>query len=690
MTNHSNPTCAYKYETPTDHDYCEGITLDRPQFSACPHPVVDSDRDRCLFHFGDHSFPESQLSEEFEAVLTDPDRQANFAGGHLSGLELAGKTLSTPEGDPIDLRGVTIDGDLNLTDACIEVPLLLDNAAITGSIAADGAQFDAPVSLVNANIGRRIFMHEATVVGGIAASGLAASYVDTRSLHVEGPMTLDEAQFSAVVTMGRATIDGPLSAIGAHFERPVDCTGVTVAGTLDLSGGQFDDKFDLIAATLKRDVDMTGCIVENSFDVRHSDIGGDLHLSECEFGDEVTLDGVTCDGNEVVCSDAVFAGGLSGSNISLPTATATFDGSRFGGEAWFVYGTFGGPVSFARATFTEALHLRDATFERSLILSNMDSSSATYLHQATINGALDASEATFNHLQFSATAHGSVTFEGTDIDARGLFMRSEFGDNACFDYTSFAGNPDFTDTRFTGETSWEGTEFLVEPTFEGTRFAHEIDFSTASFPPDSARGLAEYRRDMILARPQDLRHIGETIPKIANPSDVSVPIGTDHLIQDQATLAKAVTSALAGLRHGEWYAEFGEGLQTARTAVAQIATADDVMIVYGLELSPDASSPDEFLDAAHLVCVYGKQDDNSYVLGHFAEGNLDDLDYLISVPANDSAFEAGASVATLGELRAATIRHQAFRAAGLVKQGGDGPHLNRLLVPVLTAASTLS
>lgn len=171
MTEDTARSCTYKYELPpTATSPDESIDIPRPESQRCPHATVDDENERCLFHHLDPDYPVDRVTEQFLDALADESRPPTFAGGQLSGLRLEDETLTTPTGDPIDLRGATIDGDLDLTNATVEVPLLLDCAAITGSFIATNAEFAAPVSLADADIGRRVFLQKASVSGGIVAN----------------------------------------------------------------------------------------------------------------------------------------------------------------------------------------------------------------------------------------------------------------------------------------------------------------------------------------------------------------------------------------------------------------------------------------------------------------------------------------------------------------------------------------
>lgn len=679
-------TCTYEYESaPAAIAPDESVEIPRPDPHGCPHTVADTENNRCLFHHFDPDYPVDQITEQFLTALADETRSPTFTGSQLSGLQLAGETLTTPDRDPIDLRGATIDGDLDLTNATIEVPLLLDDAAIRGSFIATDATFTAPVSLVNADIGSRMFLQGTSIVGGFVANGLDAGLIDARSWTVEGPTILRAATFASNVTLAQSTFDGSLSLRDTSFNYSIDATGATVNGPLVLAGLDVTEDMDLIASRIAGEVTGNAMRVGGDVDWRHGHIDGSLNVAQSEFEAEAMFEALSVNGASAEFS-AVHFGGETSFSMSRFEATETdFSEALFDGAVWFPYATFDGDVTFEGATFNGVAHLRDATFERDLSLATVKATRQTYLHGSTIHGDFTAADATFNHVQFSATVHGDATFERARFDEQGIFSRSQFSGSATFDHASFAGGPNFDDTRFTGPTSFEETEFLVEPSFEGTRFAIDPDLGAARYPTPASRDLDDLRKSMILARPETLQNTGLTVTIPAPDEDVIIPAKTSHLIEDDTDRTKLITQALTSLDQREWYQLFNDGLRTARTAVAQLDDGGETVLVFGVRVDPDVDDMSSLIQHASIVGVYTQRDATA-TFGHLTP-DLSGLDYLIPVPTADSAFEAGASVAVLQELMVAMIRQQSYRTAILQKRGDNTPNVNTALLPVLVAAA---
>lgn len=582
MANTEPRSCAYEYEAISTIEPDAAIPIDRPTASACPHTVVDTETNRCLFHQVDPEYPVDRITEQFQEAIGDATQSPTFAGGQLSGLHLEGAVISTPDGHPIDLRGTTIDGDLDLTDATVEVPLLLDEAAITGSFIATDAEFTAPLSLVGTNIGRRCFLQRAVLAGGIVGNALNAGYLDARGVIVDGPCVFDDATFSADVLLAQSRFDGSLRLSGTTFERNVDAISIEVDGSVTISQANFGGEFDLIASEITGDFDARSGTASGDVDCRHLQLGGDLEVSDTQFDGETQFEGLVVEGNSATFADSRFTGKSDFSNTQFQSDTVLFTDTVFDGEAWFTYAAFDGDVAFRGAEWNAITHLRDATFKGDLSLDHVRSSGQLFLHGSTIHGAFSAADATFNHMQFSATVHGDADFSRAKFDEIGLFPKSEFRGKTTFELASFAGTPDFSDSRFAGPTSFERTEFLVEPDFENARFAIDPDLDAARYPMPASRNLDEMRTSMILARPESLEHTGLTIPAEEIDGDIVIPAHTDHLIEDDVDRTKIVTKALSDLDGKEWHRLFEDAIRTARTAVAQLSSTGETVMVFGL------------------------------------------------------------------------------------------------------------
>ncbi|MFC4540381.1 hypothetical protein ACFO5R_00325 [Halosolutus amylolyticus] len=182
MAHTTASACSYRYQTLSHTQPADTVDVPRTDPDGCPHPAADGEDDRCLFHATEREFPPAALTESFIDSVKSPERDATFAGGRLGDLDLSNRVLDTSDGEPIDLRGVTIDGSIDLTGAIVNVPLLLGNAALTGALEGERSTFEAPVDLAGTSVEKGVYLHNATFESGIAANGFeVASLMRVRS-----------------------------------------------------------------------------------------------------------------------------------------------------------------------------------------------------------------------------------------------------------------------------------------------------------------------------------------------------------------------------------------------------------------------------------------------------------------------------------------------------------------------------
>ena len=165
--------------------------------------------------------------------------------------------------------------------------------------------------------------------------------------------------------------------------------------------------------------------------------------------------------------------------------------------------------------------------------------------------------------------------------------------------------------------------------------------------------------------------------------DISIPATAAHLVEDNLGNTKAVVDALSDFDQRSWHSFCEEPLRTARTAVAYLPNRDNAVLVFGLRINEQETGA-ALLAEARVVGVYCRTDDE-VVFGHL-DPTLDQLDYLLPIPASDEAFESGAAVATATESHKAALRSETFRAAMLGKQQNDEQPVHQLVVPVLVGA----
>lgn len=686
----SRSTCSYTYETLSHTEPSSEVPLPRVEPSHCPHTAGEGNDERCLFHSAEREFPPDAISSALLDAVNSPDRPAVFAGGRIGKLDLSGRVLATPDGSPIDLRGATIDGTLNLRDATIKVPLLIGNAAITGALDAKGAQFDAPLSLAGADIGGKLNFHDTIINGGIAANNLSAGFVDARGLTVHGATTFQHASFNANTRFSRTTFDGNVSFANANWRLLADFASTRITGTATFHRATIGGEFRLNSAALEDGIDLSKCTVSDDASFCHAVVDGVLNASQTTFDGDADFEDLRCTGPRTQADEATFNGHTSFS-LSEFDGVVSLTNTSFLDEAWFTHAIFNDSVNLSGSRAENFIHLRDSTFNDDLSLADVEFEHQSFLHGSTIQGGVDATDATFDHFQFSATVHGDTDFRGSRFDGRGIFSNSEFGGRAWFDTASFAGGPDFSDCRFKQRVTFDDAEFLVEPTFDDARFAVNPDFEAANYPQSSSMNLSESRRNLIVARPEDLRNSGFTVPVEAMNGDIIIPAEATNLLQVPVSRAKVVTAVLNGLDQPDWYSRFKRSVELARTAVSELNVdrGSHAEVVFGLTLNKDGDDPASFLSAATLVGAYTTDADETEFTFSYLNPELSDIDHFITVSIHDDAFESGASVGSHMEYRKALFRRQLLEQT-LLEQGEASSKYSRDALPALVGIARLS
>jgi hypothetical protein len=637
----------------------------------------------------DEEYPSSEATEAFQEALTDKTRQPTFAGGYFPGLELTDEGVTTPDKQPLDLRGVIIDGTLDLTGAVVEVPLLLDGASITGEFVAEDATFEGPVSLVGTAISGSMYWQGAEINGGVVANELDAMYLDWRDISIEGELVFDSADFASSLKLPRSTISGTLSIEEAAFDWHVDATALSVGGDISAVDLAVDGDVDFVGSNVDGDLDMRKSTIGGDAEWDHTSIGGELRASDCTIDGEAGFDDVQVRGGACVFDGAQFGEKADFASIAVSEGRFSATEAVFPDEVWFTHAVIVDATDLSRAVFEGETNLRDAEFRGGLSLRGAEGTDQVWLHGSRIEGSLDCTASEFDYIQFSATVHGDADFERATFVDKTVFSSSTFHGRVWFDEASFAGYTDFSKARFTERVSFDDAEFLVEPSFEEARFAFTPDFSVAEFPIDVEIDPQDRARkwQLVLDQPESLLNDGFEIPTEDLVDDIVVPAALNHLVEDQLSRTKAVTYALSQLGQDGWASLIDDPLCTARTAVTQLDTPNEITLVFGVQVDPDEDFDTGFLRSVSVAGVYERRSD-SVEFGHL-DDDLESIDYLIPVPANDEAFDAGAAVATRVELLKAMLRHERLRFARLDESGDDGPRIHPALIPVLVGSGQL-
>lgn len=694
MVSEERQQCSYEYEHLIETEPDHVVTTSRPpEIVQCPHTVPATDVETCLFHGIDEEYPREKATQSFLTALKEGPAPNCFAGAYLPGLDLAGETITTPNERPLDLRGAIIDGVIDLTDARVTVPIILDGATIMGQINAENASFEAPISLVDTALQKGLHWQGATINGGIVANNVDAQYVDWRDITVEGPVTFKNGSFASSLKLARSEIDGPFVLSGSTFDWHIDATMLSINDDIDATGMVVDENVDLVGVSAAGTLDFENARVGGDLDCDHMAVGEELRANDLTVGGNGQFEDLRVRGGSVTLDGINIGGKADFASMAVPDGCFSATEAVFDDEIWFTHAEIGGIADFSNATLNGPGHLRDAHFKSDLRYQNVDDTeTTTWMAGSTIEGNIDCTATAFEYLQFSATVEGDADFTKTEYNNRALFSSSTFRGQVWFDNALFTGTPDFSKSQFTDEVSFEDAEFMVEPTFEDARFATDPALEEASFLTNISASVEDrYRQwELVLVHPESLENTGISVPLTAADSDFSVSIALTHLAEEVPKKTKAVIDILGNIETQEWSTVIDTALQTARTAVTQIDDATTGWIVFGFELADSGTNPADVLNSAEVGGVYEREGD-SFTFTHLTS-DLGDLDYLVPVPVTDAAFEAGAGVATSSEVRKAMIRHERFRLRELLEERSPETQtsgVHRAVVPVLVGSGEI-
>ncbi|MFC7074243.1 pentapeptide repeat-containing protein [Halovenus rubra] len=694
MVTNKQQQCSYEYEHLTETEPADIISLSRPPETVqCPHTLPAADVETCLFHGVDKEYPREKATESFLTALEEGPTHNSFAGAYLPGLDLAGETITTPDERPLDLRGAIIDGVVDLTDARITVPVILDGATIMQELKAENTVFEGPVSLVDTALQKGLYWQGATVKGGIVANNVDAQYVDWRDVTVEGPVTFEDGSFASSLKFARGKIDGPFVLAGTTFDWHIDATMLSVEGDFDTTGMTVDGNVDFVGVSITGSLALEKTHIGGELNCDHMVVGEDLQGSKLTVEESGQFEDVRVKGGPVILDGAEIGGKADFASMVISNGRFSATTAVFDDEVWFTHAEIAGTADFSNATLNGPGHLRDVHFESDLQYQNVDDTeTSTWMAGTTIEGDLDCTDTAFEHFQFSATVEGDADFTGTEYNSQALFRSSTFEGQVWFDDTLFTGTPNFSKSQFTDQVSFDDAEFMVEPTFEDARFATDPTLEEAEFLTNIDASVEErYRRwELVLVHPESLENTNLSVPVTAVGPDFSVPIALTHLAEEVPGKTKTFLDALGEIESQEWHEVMDDALSVARTAATQVNDPTSSWLVFGFELIDSESNSAEFLSSAKLAGVY-ERDEGEFAFSHLAT-DLADLDYLVPVPVTDAAFDAGAGVATSSEVRKAMIRHERVRLRELLEGGSsetEKSDVHRAVVPLLVGAGDL-
>jgi len=286
----------------------------------CPHPAP-AGASTCPFHRdrpgvgdGDPSDAADPAELFVERVTADDPARSRFIGAAFGDLDLEYAVVRGATNHPIDCREAAFDR-LDLGNATVAQPLLLDAATVRGPLRLDGGRFEGRVSLVGAGIAGRTAVEDATF----------ARRVDAGHARFGGHLDLRLARFESWLDLREARVEWTSYARNARFTKGIYGVGAEFAELADFLNATFDKVGNFKEATFRRGCNFGAVDAHNSLDFRRATIDGPFEPER---------------------------GGASGSVHEKRR--------RFDGAGWFAGMTVGGDVRFTDATLGGGLRLVDA------------------------------------------------------------------------------------------------------------------------------------------------------------------------------------------------------------------------------------------------------------------------------------------------------------------------------------------
>ncbi len=301
-------------------------------------------------------------------------------------------------GLPIDLRGVTITGGLDLrdvgtlpnpfrcTDCTFDGPLVATDVVFQRLVDLSGARLHGDVDLRGAIFDDAVLLKQAA----IGTTGSPAT-VDARLARFGGPVSLDQAAFSGSAEFTGSRFLATASFTGTEFEQKAKFDLATFAEAAFFTGGTATPE----ASATGPCAGWMGAFRDIASFRRTKFVGG------ADFGHR-------CFGGPVHAGSAFFGG------------PADFTLARFEGGANFTEATFVGRVSFRLAEFAREASFLDVTSGGDMVFD------AANLHA----GAVFFRMTTTSRLSLIGVVVGEDEWiDLTDISAGNLFMRVELADH---------------------------------------------------------------------------------------------------------------------------------------------------------------------------------------------------------------------------------------------------------------------
>jgi uncharacterized protein YjbI with pentapeptide repeats len=262
------------------------------------------------------------LIRHLAAGCTQAEREANAVSG-------AAVIAAIIEGQPVDLSGVVIHGEVSFDTLPVEVTQLPKGLS---------SEQRAALSELNANE-LRLVRAPVTIRDSIV-TGTVRHRSRKGTLQFERPLDLRGTTFRDGVDLSRSVFQGGLDLSGAQFDKEAYFVQDQFGRVLACKDTKFGPHTRFHRSVFRGPVECTGAVFDGMAEFLEVSFEQPLTMERTRFGSGT---------------------GFSGSRF---LRRANFSEAIFSRETFFTYSVFDGDVSFAGAQFLAGVDFSDAEFKR--------------------------------------------------------------------------------------------------------------------------------------------------------------------------------------------------------------------------------------------------------------------------------------------------------------------------------------
>ncbi|OYR99316.1 potassium transporter Kef, partial [Halorubrum sp. E3] len=257
--------CTYRFD-PDEYDATGMADTGIDEVWHCPHDA-HAGADRCVFHLSSDARDElgvddDAVADRLRKVAGERGKDAKcLLGASLDDLSIRHEIVEAADKHPLDLRGATVTGTLDLSESEFEGRIDLSGAEI-GAIDWTESEFDASVDLSGAVVRGETTLTAAVFEGDVDLVGTTfEGPVDAREVRFNGDTTLRETRFHDAATFDGAEFRGDANLLDddacfedARFDAPVSFTEAAFRYA-DFVGCEFRDDAAFDRATFGGDAE---------------------------------------------------------------------------------------------------------------------------------------------------------------------------------------------------------------------------------------------------------------------------------------------------------------------------------------------------------------------------------------------------------------------------------------------------